>query len=357
MEPPSQENILWYCQEANIGLLKKHQEVARQQAAAQMRALPLQERRTPEATEITASSRKRKAPSVSIDLTAEADGDNNAGSEAAARPVAGAAAGRPTATATTNGPSLSDIDDDDPRLDEIKWDCTQIRRKITALIDSKEMKVSEFLRAADLSNRAYYAFMQQSGKWTGQGSSVYAGAHRLFMKREILGIKPKRAPAPSKKAKLETEQKYDVSSITLEGEEEGDVPVYDTCDEVRKKIRACLRESGMTKTAFCKLISTTPVLDQYGHLKTTPIATQPLTSFLGKKGVNDGNQSQVFYAAYVFFEKLRIRDGKPKTEFREDMERVWGADGFGRVTGPNQTYITTAGRTLYLDEYGRVRSS
>ncbi|KAL3486760.1 hypothetical protein BJX62DRAFT_214665 [Aspergillus germanicus] len=350
MEPPNQENISWHCQEANIGLLMKHHEVARKQAAARVRALL--EQRTPETTEITAPSRKRKALTVSIDLTA--GGDNDAESEAEARPNAVAKA--QVGTATTNGPSLSDIDDDDPRLNGIKWDCTQIRRKIAALIDSKEMKVSEFLRAADLSNRAYYAFMQQSGKWTGQGSSVYAGAHRLFMKREILGIKPKKVAAPSKRAKLEMEQKYDVSSNTLEGEEEGDVPVYDTCDEVRKKIRACLRESGMTKTAFCKLISTTPVLDQYGHLKTTPIATQPLTSFLGKKGVKNGNQSQVFYAAYVFFEKLRIRDGKPKTEFREDMEVVWGPDGFDRVTGPNQTYITTAGRTLYMDEYGRVGS-
>ncbi|KAL3451573.1 hypothetical protein BJX65DRAFT_268121 [Aspergillus insuetus] len=351
MEPPNQENISWHCQEANIALPMKHHEVARKQAAARVRALL--EQRTPETTVITAPSRKRKAPIVSIDRTA--DGDNDAESEAEARP--NVVAETQVGTTTTNGPSLSDIDDDDPRLDEIKWDCTQIRRKITALVDSKEMKVSEFLRAAGLSNRAYYAFMQQSGKWKGQGSSVYAGAHRLFMKREILGIKPKKVAAPSKKAKLEMEQKYDVSSITLEGEEEGEVPVFDTCDEVRKKIRACLRESGMTKTAFCKEISKTPMPDRNGNLKAAPMGTQPLTVFLGKKGVKDGNQSQVFYAAYVFFEKLRIRDGKPKTEFREDMEVAWGLDGFDRVTGPNQTYFTTTGRTLYLDEYGRVRSS
>ncbi|KAL2809096.1 hypothetical protein BJX63DRAFT_406864 [Aspergillus granulosus] len=285
-------------------------------------------------TKTTTTARKRKAPAA-IDLTT--DGDDDSGPAAAP------------------APSLDDIDSDDERLDEIKWDCNQIRRKITALIDSKEMKVSEFQRAANLSSKAYYAFMQQSGKWTGQGSSVYSGAHRLFMKRELLGIKEKRKPAPTKKAKLETEAKYDVSSIQLEGEEDGEVPVFDTCDEVRKKIRACLRESGMTKTAFCKEISKTPMPGRSGDSKTAPLQTSTLTSFMSKKGVKDGNQSLIFYAAYVFFEKLRIRDGKPKTEFREEMEEVWGPDGFDRVTGPNQTYIIRAGTTLYIDEYGRVR--
>jgi hypothetical protein len=349
MASPKNEHGRESLREINANLLRLDHEIARKLVAAQKHLQEVEGERPLPVN--TAPSRKRKAPSASIDLTADADSDADTGGDETGP-------GTGTATASANGrPSLSDIDDDDPRLNELKWDCTQIRRKISALIDSKEMKVSEFLRAADLSSRAYYAFMQQSGKWTGQGSSVYAGAHRLFMKREILGIKPKKVAAPSKKAKLETEQKYDVSAITLEGEEEGDVPVFDTCDEVRKKIRACLRESGMTKTAFCKEISKTPMPDRNGNLKTAPMGTQPLTAFLGKKGVKDGNQSQVFYAAYVFFEKLRIRDGKPKTEFREDMEVAWGPHGFDRVTGPNQTYITTKDRPLYLDEYGRVRSS
>ncbi|KAL2839412.1 hypothetical protein BJY01DRAFT_28361 [Aspergillus pseudoustus] len=290
----------------------------------------------------TAASRKRKVPAAeTIDLTPESTA-NPAPKEA-----------------NDKAPSLSDIDSDDERLDELKWDCNQVRRKITALINSKEMKVAEFLRAADLTSGAYYAFMKQSGKHTGQGSSVYVGAHRLFRKREILGMNRKKRATPSKKAKLDTEGKYDVSAITLEGEEEGDVPVYDTCDEIRKKIRACLRDSGITKTAFCREISKTRIRDQYGHVElrmASPLQTATLTSFLSKKGPKEGNQSMIFYAAYVFFEKLRIRDGKPKTDFREEMEDVWGSAGFDRATGPNAVYITTAGRTVYTDEYGRVRS-
>jgi hypothetical protein len=47
-----------------------------------------------------------------------------------------------------------------------------------------------------------------------------------------------------------------------------------------------------------------------------------LNEFLGKKGLNLGNLSSIFYTSYVFFEKMRIRDSKPKTAFREEMEGI-----------------------------------
>ncbi|KAI9370817.1 hypothetical protein BJX61DRAFT_67558 [Aspergillus egyptiacus] len=192
--------------------------------------------------------------------------------------------------------------------------------------------------------------MKQSGRETGRHSSVYSAAHRFFLKRELLGIKEKKTGPTNKKAKLEVEQKYDVSSICLYGEDEGDVPMFDTCDEVRKKIRAFLRKSGMTRTAFCREISKT-LPDRDGK----SLQTSPLNSFLAKSGPAAGNQSLIFYAAYVFFEKLRIRDGKPKTEFRLDMEDVWPL-GFDRNVSSNQVYFTRVGKELYTDEYGRVRS-
>ena len=40
-----------------------------------------------------------------------------------------------------------------------------------------------------------------------------------------------------------------------------------------------------------------------------------------------GASHNVFYGAYVFFEKVRIAEGKPKTKHRLDMEAAWGADG------------------------------
>ena len=37
-----------------------------------------------------------------------------------------------------------------------------------------------------------------------------------------------------------------------------------------------------------------------------------VAGFMRKKGPAAGNTSMAFYASYVFFEKMRIRDGKPK---------------------------------------------
>ncbi|KAL4861413.1 hypothetical protein BDV12DRAFT_191096 [Aspergillus spectabilis] len=251
--------------------------------------------------------------------------------------------------------ALTDDEKFQRALRELKYPVlitTEVYWKLVAgeKLTEEDALVSEFQRAANISSKAYYAFLKQSGKWTGVNSSVYSGAHRFFRKRELLRIRESKKPALSKKAKLETEQKYDVSSIHLDGEEEIDVPVFDTCDVVRQKIRAFLRDSGMTKSAFCREISKTL------PNRNTPLQTGPLTTFLSKSGPKDGNQSLTFYAAYVFFEKLRIRDGKPETEFRLEMEEIW-PDGFDRVTPAHQKYITSVGKTLYTDEYGRVRST
>jgi hypothetical protein len=80
------------------------------------------------------------------------------------------------------------------------------------------------------------------------------------------------------------------------------------------------------------------------------------------KGPNSGNLSSVFYASYVFFEKIRIRDGKPKTAFREKMEDIWDGvldwrhhkPGFDRKTRHNTRYLCGPGYVPVIDKYGRV---
>jgi hypothetical protein len=44
-----------------------------------------------------------------------------------------------------------------------------------------------------------------------------------------------------------------------------------------------------------------------------------------------GAKSIVFYAAYVYFEKLRTKERKPKGKKREEMEKVWGRNGVDRT--------------------------
>jgi len=48
-----------------------------------------------------------------------------------------------------------------------------------------------------------------------------------------------------------------------------------------------------------------------------------LEKFMKQKGPSAGCESIIFYVAYVFFEKVRLRDRKPKTELRKEMEEVW----------------------------------
>lgn len=147
--------------------------------------------------------------------------------------------------------------------------------------------------------------------------------------------------------------KIDVSNIHLDGEENEDVPVYDTCDGVRKNIRAFLRQDGVTKAQFLREISKT-------FRSGRKLQDNMLNLFLSRKGPSSGNSSSVFYASYVFFEKMRIRDGKPKTAFREEMEDIWdGASdwrhhkpGFDRKT--RHGYLCGPDYVPVVNKYGRV---
>lgn len=108
------------------------------------------------------------------------------------------------------------------------------------------------------------------------------------------------------------------------GENTDSVPVYDTCDDIRRQITAYLKKPGVTQAQFAR-----DLLAQY-HSEKGPkgISASQIQSFRGKKGPDAGNTSSVFYSAYVFFEKMRIKQGKPKSQKRKEMEEVWGPDGF-----------------------------
>ncbi|KAL8277656.1 hypothetical protein RQP46_009929 [Phenoliferia psychrophenolica] len=79
--------------------------------------------------------------------------------------------------------------------------------------------------------------------------------------------------------------------VVLEGEMSGEVPVYDCCTTIRKKINKYLTE-GHTAAAFLRDIG----------------------------GINSNALARVYPAAYMFFEKHRIFDNKPKTPSRKSSE-------------------------------------
>lgn len=92
--------------------------------------------------------------------------------------------------------------------------------------------------------------MKQSGKFNGAGCDTYVKAALFFKKREIAGVPMPKASANKKaktsdgragKASGNDDRSWDVSDIHLEDESQGKVPVYETCDSMRRTIAAHLR--------------------------------------------------------------------------------------------------------------------
>jgi hypothetical protein len=240
---------------------------------------------------------------------------------------------------------IEEIDSDDDRLCYITDSCDQVRRKIRTFLEAGEMKVGEFQKALGVSSNAYSRFMGQNGRDKGSGCDTYIEAFKFFKKRELQGIK-----APKKKVKKAEETvKNDVSDIHLDGEAGLNVPVYDTCDEIRKKISAYLREPGVTQAGFLREIAKT-----YPDGK--KIQSKVLNDFLGKRGARAGNTSSVFYSSYVFFEKMRIRDGKPKSKHRQEMEKQHPG-GFDVKNRWDGRVLCRIGEHPWEDKYGKLHIS
>jgi hypothetical protein len=248
---------------------------------------------------------------------------------------------------------LDEIDDNDPRLGSITDTCNGVRRKIRTWIESGAMKIGEFQNAIGVSSNAYSSFMNRNKTWDGEGCDTYWKAAIFFKKRELLGLPLKAAKNSKKKAKTTSATAgaalLDVSGVTLDREEECQVPVFDTCDTVRKKIRAFIARDGITRAAFVRALSTFLPADR-------KVSDANLRYFLGLKGPSAGNTTAMFYAAYVFFEKRRIKDGKPKTKLRLEMEDVYDWRGMDLDTPSNTVYIGSANTELYEDKYGKLVS-
>ena len=216
---------------------------------------------------------------------------------------------------------LTSVDLDGASMDQ---NCDQVRRKITRFLDSGTMTKTAFAREIGVSATSLHGFLGTQGPDKGTGSAAYGAAWKFFKKREIAGIKLPLKKQKTSAAGDKTSAVVDISDIYLSGEDDDDVPVFDTCDEVRKKIDAHLRKPGVTQAQFCR--------DIYAQLKgpcrpARVFQSSQLAVFRNNMGPISGAKSKVFYAAYVFFEKLRIKQGKPKSKHRLEMEEVWGFQG------------------------------
>jgi hypothetical protein len=100
--------------------------------------------------------------------------------------------------------------------------------------------------------------------------------------------------------------------------------MFESCDEIRKKINIHLDTAKTTKNAFLKDIARAA----YGGSRN--IQAKQLNDFQIKKGATAGAASCVYYAAYVYFEKKRIAENEPKGRHRKNMETKWGSAGMAR---------------------------
>ena len=199
--------------------------------------------------------------------------------------------------------------------------CNQVRTKIRTFLDNSDMKVADFYNAIGVSANAYFTFMRQSGPKAGAHSVVMGNAWAFFKERERAGEKMPRAKKAKKADDKNVNDVEALKGVKIPGEEAGNAAVYDTCDEVRRKIKKHLDDTSMTQAQFLRDFQAL-MPDDFPQMTARQFGT-----FRNKKGSLAGNTSPVFYAGYIFFEKLRIEEGKKKTKGRETMEETWGGKG------------------------------
>lgn len=188
---------------------------------------------------------------------------------------------------------------------------------------------------------------------------VYKGSKRSFDEYErhyrpyAIGVQPlqKKKRKPVDPARIRPQPNvnmddFEVSSIHLEEEEEEKVSIFDTCDDIREKVKTHLSSSEMTRAAFMRLMCSAAFpVSQKG------IQDRQLANFQSQTGAKRGCESNVYYAAYVYFEKLRLKRKEPKSQKREEMEEIWGKEGIPRKIDRN-SYVLQKGDVVYEDEYG-----
>lgn len=279
------------------------------------------------------------------------------------------------ADAVDDGESETDDDADEELLEQLDMDCDVVRAQIRAFLAEGNTAVA-FRKLIRATPGSYNGFMKQQGRDAGIAAETYRNAVLFFAKRErrakraaaanssappapvapaapVAPVASEPAPkrrkqdAPPAAKRAVDDSVYDVSDIHLDKEERDAVPVYDTCDDIRNKIRAFFRQPNCTQAALLRKLGA-----QY-ILAPRALRSPQVNTFMKQKGPLEGNSSGIFYAAYVYFEKLRIKQGKKKSAKREEMEKKWGAGGVDRTAGGG-AYWCRQGEVPVMDSYGII---
>jgi hypothetical protein len=136
----------------------------------------------------------------------------------------------------------------------------------------------------------------------------------------------------------------------MEANSKMSVPVFDDCRTLRRKINAYLT-TGVKKTHFLKWIGGSSAVS--------------LKNFLSKTGIMEGSNMDIYYqlylsgrergtnCRYVFFEKMRVFEGKAKTELRLKQEQAFRR-GRDLQSLKRTSLWLMAGEYTEHDELGRL---
>ena len=115
-------------------------------------------------------------------------------------------------------------------------------------------------------------------------------------------------------------------------------PIYEDCNEIRRKIKQFLTTARMTQTAWLRLLECN---------------SNSYRRFMLQRGPFGGCHNGVYAGAARFFESLRILERRTKSVMRLKEEAAFGR--YGRSTeDQSRGVLTEPGDRLKLDAVGRL---
>ena len=190
----------------------------------------------------------------------------------------------------------------------------QIRKMIKMFLATKEMTQTAFLKLMGCNSNSYGRFMKLKGGDSGGQNGVYWAAHKFFLNREAEMKRKSTAKTPAQK-----KRKADESAAAKKGQSEElfaaverinldeSAPIYDDCDDVRKKSLEFMATHDISTAEFLRRIGN--------------VNSKSWRDFVVMKGERKGASNSSYVKAYHFLEKLRIHKGEEKSAKRMRAEK------------------------------------
>ena len=178
---------------------------------------------------------------------------------------------------------------------------------------TKEMTLTAFLDLIGCNSNSYGRFMKLKGGDSGSQNGVYWGAHKFFLQRESKkkGESATMTPTEKKRRAIESAARKGQSEELFAAVEkinlDESAPIYDDCDDVRKKSLEFMAAHGISTVEFLRRIGN--------------VNAKSWKDFVIMKGERKGASNSSYVKAYRFLEKLRMHKGEEKSAKRIKSEK------------------------------------